>query len=253
MSDRATVSTQSARMFAARARARRWASARPALVATAAATLVGAGCWVALGSGALDVQRVAITGTTSLTAAEVKVVTHAAVGDAMLTVNVNGVRDSVAAIPAVADVTVRREWPNKIRVTVQERKPAVAVQRSNGWLLVDGSGVPFTTVANRPARVLPLTVAAPSAHDPATQAALAVLKSLPNSVRQRVTALLAPTPAGVQLRLTKGVTVVWGGPEDSPRKAKALAALLHGKARVYDVSTPGFVTTSGKPVVARHR
>jgi cell division protein FtsQ len=92
--------------------------------------------------------------------------------------------------------------------------------------------------------VLPLTVTTPAASDPATTAALAVLQSLPRTVRQRVTAVLAPTPAGVQLRLTKKVTVVWGGPEDSPRKAKALAALLHRKAHVYDVSTPGFVTTS---------
>jgi cell division protein FtsQ len=201
----------------------------------------------------LDVRRVAISGSTSLTAVEVNAATRSAVGDAMLTVNVNGVRESVAAIPAVASVKVSREWPNKIRVTVQERTAVLAVQRSNGWLLVDGAGVPFTTVATRPAKVLPLTVATPSAKDPATQAALAVLTSLPQSVRQRVTALIVPTPAGVQLRLTKGVTVVWGGPEDSPRKARALAALLHRKARVYDVSTPGFVTTSGKPVVVRRR
>lgn len=162
----------------------------------------------------------------------------------MLTVDVAALQRSIARIPAVAVVVVRRDWPNALHVEVTERRPVVGVQRAAGWLLLDRSGVPYTTVTTRPTGVLPLTVTTPAASDPATTAALAVLQSLPRTVRQRVTAVLAPTPAGVQLRLTKKVTVVWGGPEDSPRKAKALAALLHRKAHVYDVSTPGFVTTS---------
>jgi cell division protein FtsQ len=162
----------------------------------------------------------------------------------MVIVDTSALRARVAAIPSVASVTVTRAWPNTLQVTVRERTAMVATSRADGWLLIDRNGVPFTTVASLPKGVLPLTVRMPSATDPSTHAALAVLASLPSAVRHRVTAVLAPTPAGVQLRLTQHVTVVWGGPEDSPRKAHALAALLHRRAAVYDVSTPGFVTTS---------
>jgi cell division protein FtsQ len=162
----------------------------------------------------------------------------------MVTLDTNALRARLAAIPSVASVTVTRSWPTTLRVRVHERTAVVASRRADGWLLIDREGVPFTTVASLPTGVLPLSVAAPSSTDASTQAALAVLSSLPSAVRHRVTALLAPTPAGVQLRLTQRVTVVWGGPEDSPRKAHALAALLHQHATVYDVSTPGFVTTS---------
>ena len=44
------------------------------------------------------------------------------------------------------------------------------------------------------------------------------------------------------LALTGGRTVFWGGGEDSAAKAAALAALLAGRARYYDVSTPSVVT-----------
>ena len=243
-SGQSSVSTRSARLFAARARARRWASARPAFVATIAAGLVATMCWVALGSGALDVRHINVVGTTTLSAAEVRRVVQSATGDPMVTLDTGQLVRNVANIPSVADVRVTRSWPNTLRVTVRERRAVVATRRTEGWLLVDGSGVPFTTVSSLPTGVLPLSVLAPSASDPSTRAALAVLASLPKQVRQRVTALRAPTPAGVQLRLTKRVIVVWGGPEDSPRKARALAALLHRPAKVYDVSTPGFVTTS---------
>ncbi|MDX6286774.1 MAG: cell division protein FtsQ [Frankiales bacterium] len=161
-----------------------------------------------------------------------------------MTVDTARIKARISAIPTVADVTIKRSWPDALRVTIRERHPVLAAAHAGSWLLIDRDGVAFTAVASRPKGVLPVTVASPSAGDPATQAVLAVLKALPKKVRARVTAMSAPTPAGVQLVLTNHITVVWGGPEDSARKAKALAALLRRPARVYDVSTPGFVTTS---------
>src|SRR3954470_7129214 len=111
-----TVSSRSATLFAARARARRWAAARPALVALTAAALVGALTWTALGSGLLDVKRVDVVGATTLSAAQVRHVTSGFVGDPMLTVNTDGLRNSLAAIPSVASVDVVRSWPGTLHV-----------------------------------------------------------------------------------------------------------------------------------------
>jgi cell division protein FtsQ len=109
-------------------------------------------------------------------------------------------------------------------------------------------------VPQLPAHVLPLTIDAPSAGDPTVRAAVAVVAALPAAVRKDVVAMTAPSIAGIRLQLRDGSTVIWGGPEDSARKARALAVLLQqskakagahkARAHVYDVSTPGFVTLS---------
>jgi cell division protein FtsQ len=247
-----TVSSRSAQLFAARARARRWATARP-LVTTGlvGVLLVGLG-WVALGSGVLDVKRVVVVGSSSLSATDVRAAAAGAVGDPMLTVDTDGLQRSIAALPAVARAHVSRTWPGTLRVRVTERTPMLAVRTFNGWRLVDASGIAYTTVPQRPASVLPLVVDRPAPDDASTRAALGVLDALPRRVHRQVAELIAPTPAGVRLRLRGGVIVVWGGPEDARRKARALAVLLERSsaakaarrpARQYDVSTPGIVTT----------
>jgi cell division protein FtsQ len=201
-------------------------------------------------SGVFDVRRVDVVGAGRSTMARVSVLAHSAVGDSMLTVNTSSLRRRVAALPQVAGVRVAREWPNTIRLTVTERLAVVGVHQPDGWLLVDRTATPYLTVAQLPARVLPLSIVAPSNGDPTLRAAVNVVTVLPAAVRKNVVAVTAPSIAGIRLDLRGGGTVIWGGPEDSPRKARALAVLLrattssHQHVHVYDVSTPGVVTTS---------
>jgi cell division protein FtsQ len=231
-------------LFAARVRARKWAAARPAVIAVVAALVVATGCWIALGSGVLDVRHVDVVGASKPTTAQIDIAARSTMGASMLTVDTSALRRRVSTLPTVTSVRIARVWPNTLRVSVTERRPVLAVQQPNGWLLIDSLGLPYLTVGRLPARVLPLTVDVPKAGDPALRAAVSVVAALPSSVHKRVTAVLAPSPAGIRLRLSGDITVVWGGPEDSVRKARALAVLLHRHAKVYDVSTPGVVTTS---------
>jgi cell division protein FtsQ len=231
-------------LFAARARARRWAAARPALIAIVAALVVATGTWIALGSGVFEVRHVDVIGASGATRTEIATAARPTMGSSMLTVSTSGLRHRVSALPTVTSVRVARVWPNTLRVSVTERSPFLAVHQSNGWLLIDRTGLPYLTVARRPAHVLPLSLDTPKVGDPALNAAVSVAGALPASVRNRVTAMLAPSPAGIRLQLRGGMTVVWGGPEDSARKARALAVLLRRHAKVYDVSTPGIVTTT---------
>ena len=203
-----------------------------------------AACWVVLSSGLFAVRHVVVVGAGRVTKSEIGTVARAAMGDSMLTVNTSSLRQRVSTLPTISSVRVSRVWPNTLRITVSQRQAVLAVMQPTGWLLVDRTGVPYLTVSQLPAHVLPLTVSTPTGNDPAVRAAVAVVVALPAQVQRRVVAVVAPSPAGIRLRLSGGATVVWGGAEDSTRKARALAALLHRHARVYDVSTPGFVTTS---------
>ncbi|MFD0330966.1 hypothetical protein ACFQZC_29225 [Streptacidiphilus monticola] len=68
--------------------------------------------------------------------------------------------------------------------------------------------------------------------------AVEVAKSLPAPVASRTRVLTVHSFDDIELQLTGGVTVVWGSPEENPRKAVVLAALMRQKASRYDVSSP---------------
>jgi len=65
-----------------------------------------------------------------------------------------------------------------------------------------------------------------------------VIGSLSPELRSAVQVVEAPTPDSVTLGLRDGRTVIWGGPTDSPAKARALGPLLTRPGDTYDVSTP---------------
>lgn len=241
--DMAALEDRSVERFAARARAVRWARARPALVGVAVAVVAAAGAWLVFASSVLAVHSVTVVGADEATAAQIRQLAQSVVGDPMLTADLGSLRHRIAAVPVVQDVDVSRSWPRGVRIHVVERTPVAAVPSAGEWQLIDRSGVPFHTVSERPDGLLVVRVQTPGAADPATHAALSVIRSLPARVRRQLVRVTALSEDGVRLKLQHGVTVIWGGPAGSARKGEALAALLHRHAAVYDVSTPGMVTT----------
>jgi len=219
-------------------------SARPLLALSLVAVVLLSTGAIVVASGALDVRHVNVVGASRATTARINTLAKSVVGDPMLTVKTSSLRGRVAALPQVADVHVARVWPNTVRVQIVERRPTFGVQQSQGWLLIDQSGAGYLTVRRLPAHVLPLSIGNVTTDAALVRAAIAVVSALPPTVRKIVTGLDAPSAAGIRLRMRGGSYVVWGGAEDSVRKARALAVLLKHRARVYDVSTPGFITTS---------
>ena len=76
------------------------------------------------------------------------------------------------------------------------------------------------------------------------RAAASVAASLPPTLRRQVEDVTALTPDSVRLDLLGGAVVRWGSAQDSATKAQVLAVLLPRHAHVYDVTAPGFATTS---------
>lgn len=250
------------RRFAARARRRRLLSLRPLLVALAVLAVVAAGVWLVFGSTFLAVQKVTVRGEHRLKAATITGAAQVPLEKPMALLDVGAARRRVAALPAVASVTVERSWPSSVTITVVERTPAAVVARpGKPFALVDPTGVLFADVATAPAGLSVLSLATPGPADPATKAALDVVAALPATVRSTVTTVRAPTPASVTLDLAGGLTVIWGDATNSARKAQTLAALLQNqahpvittdkrgrpitppKATVFDVSAPGVATS----------
>jgi cell division protein FtsQ len=153
----------------------------------------------------------------------------------------------VATIRQVRSVQVTRSWPDRLVIAVRERTPALAVPApGGGYDLVDADGVIVRWGATRPAGLPDYPATAPVASlrdDPDLLAAAAVLGELPARLRVAVESVTAPSPDQVTLRLSGGITIVWGGTDRAAEKSQELVVLMQTHARYYDVSAQGTLMT----------
>ncbi len=180
-----------------------------------------------------------------LPASDVRKRAGVSVGSALASVDLDGVRNRVAGLPAVRSVTVDTDWPHTVVIRVSARTPVAALPASSGktgYRLIDASGVVFGSVPAVPAGLPALVVSHPGPRDESTRAALQVLASLTPQLRQRLVRLEASRPTRVRLALTGGRTIVWGDAADNARKAQVATVLLARPGTVIDVSAPDLVT-----------
>ncbi|MDQ4007077.1 MAG: FtsQ-type POTRA domain-containing protein [Actinomycetota bacterium] len=228
--------------FASRARARRWALLRRALVGLVLVGMVAGAGWLVFFSSVLAVERVEVTGVRTVPADRVAAAAAVPVGGPLARVDVDRVRRRVEQVGVVARADIGRAWPHTLTIDVTERTPVAAVRSPRGFRLVDAGGVMYRTVAQAPKRLPVMTV---GSQPGAREEAAAVVASLPRSLERRVRAVEAATMDSIELWLRGGRTVVWGSAESSALKAEVLAALLQRRsqaASVYDVSVPGAPT-----------
>jgi cell division protein FtsQ len=195
----------------------------------------------------LGVRDVAVSGTQALSTDQVIAAADVTSGTPMVRLSTAAVAARVAKLPRVASADVFREWPGTVRIVVTERAATSVLTERDGVHLVDATGFDFATVpvgSPIPPGLPKLLLPAASPADPRTQAVEAVLAALPVPLRAQVVSIGANTPGGVRFALTNGKTVVWGGAEDSDRKAAVLAVLLTRPGTTYDVSSPDLPTVS---------
>jgi len=205
-----------------------------------AAALVGAAVYVVGFSPVLAAKAVTITGTKVLTKQDVLAAAGVEVGTPLARVDTAAVAGRVAGLPAVAEVTVVRDWPNTLRITLTERKPRLAIPASSGYLIADASGVVFEAVSSAPSGLI---VVDATATDRALLADVGtVFSALSTDTAAKVSRLQADTRDSIVLHLSDGSRVIWGSAEQSPLKSQVLDDLLPLGGTVFDVSAPAFPT-----------
>jgi cell division protein FtsQ len=237
-----TSAAETAR-FARRQWRRRLIALRPVAIVAgvlAVASLVGYAFYF---SSWLAARDVAVSGETSLTAKQVIAAAQVDLGTPLARLDLSAIETRVAALPAVADVSVHRSWPHTVSIEVTERTPLAAVMRDGAWWVMDDEGVVFRRTPERDAS-LPVVQAGAGAGDDALAEAAKVVAALPASVLADVKRLTAHTRDSIELRLKNHSLVRWGSADDTARKAQVLGVLLENvKASVYDVSVPEQPTT----------
>jgi cell division protein FtsQ len=195
--------------------------------------------WVVGFTGVFGVRQVAVHGASgTVPDATVRQVAAVPLGGPLARLDLAGIAGRVEHLPGVAHVRVSRAWPSTARIDVVERVPVAVVPEGAALWLVDVDGVLFQRVAKAPAALPTLVVPHPRQLDPAGRAALAVLGTVPGSLRAKVGVVEAPSPYSVTLGLRDGRTVIWGGPDDAALKAKLLVVLLTRPGSMFDVSSP---------------
>lgn len=241
----------SVRRFAARARARRWRTARTYVVLGVVVALLVGSAYVVLGTSVLSVRTVTVTGAKALNPGQVLRTAAVPHGANLARLDTTAIRDRLLdAYPGVDTVTVRRSFPSTVRLTVTERQVVAVLHAGTAYWLVDKKSVPFRQVTKPPKGFPVIGVNQVTAGDPASRAAVAVVDAIPADLAAAVVSIAAPTPDGITLHLTAGRTVFWGGAQDSARKFVVLRTLLKhpvatqsgGKETHYDVSSPDAVT-----------
>lgn len=157
------------------------------------------------------------------------------------------VEELLAEEPAVDTVRVHAEPPHDLSVEVVEHEPVAMVHDGADRILYSAAGTALATLPRDRAADyhLPSVASAEDVRDPEVfDAITSVLGTLPESIRTRMESASAETVDSVTLTLTDGRTVLWGNPEQGPRKAQVLQALLkvpedeQAPIREFDVSTP---------------
>ena len=231
---------------------------RAAFFVLAGVAIVAGVAWALFGSRLLVVRSVSVTGEHLVTSSQVIAAADVPLGTSLVSVDAGQVARRVEGIRQVASVSVSKDWPDHLTITVRERVPVIAVRMAGGgYDLVDPTGVLVVWSRTQPARMPRYLTSADGGAlrgNPGLAAAAAVLAELSPALSKQVAEVsasqvqagsgAAPGDADqVLLGLRDGTTVLWGGTDNAAQKNRELAVLLSGGAHYIDVSAPGTVVT----------
>jgi cell division protein FtsQ len=192
-------------------------------------------------SPALAARTIRVEGLSALSEPQIRTALAVPSGRSMLRLDTDAMAARVAALSRVRTARVQRVFPSTIRVTVTERTPALYFDGPDGSHLIDSDSVEFA-IEEAPPTLPKLTTDHPGGSDPVTRAAVQVLDATPPELREQVGEVVARSVSDVALNLRDGRIVLWGGPDDSARKAAVVLPILTRPGSLFDVSSPDLVT-----------
>jgi len=213
-------------------RALRWSIRWPLVLALLPLVLAGAGTYAALRSPFFAVESVTVEGAHSLDQAAL-VQVSGLYGRNMVTLPEADAERRLLAIPAVRAVDIRREWPDRIVIAVQERVPVALWSVAGHDFPVDeeavvlGGGVPDGS-APRIVEATPGRTLAPGdrVHPDAIAFARRISAESPRFLEANVAELAYEAGIGVTVIFEGGMRVTFGDDRSYEYKIAVLSELL---------------------------
>jgi cell division protein FtsQ len=239
--DRSTRRTR--RRFARRQWRRRWLAWRYVLAVVLVLAVVGVGIYAVWFSSWLAVDHIEVSGAQTVSAGDLRTRSGIDEGEPLARVDLARAERRIGALAVVKSVSVTRQWPHGVLISVQEREPIAVVEIGGQLRGMDEDGVVFRTYKKAPPG-LPRVETSIGTTSDALKEAAKVVAALPQDLSLQVDHVGVETIDQISLVLKDGRTVVWGSADQSATKAEVLATLLATvQAQVYDVSVPSKPTT----------
>lgn len=187
---------------------------------------------------AMPVDDVNVEGAVNLPAEEVTSLSGVETGTPMGRVDVRRAAQDVATNPWVDSVTVKRNWPNAVDVTVVEHTPVAWIDQGGEPHLINSEGKDFV-VAQPPVGAVQLVDIGGEQLPKAVEVASAIT----DVARPQVRELTRDGDHSFVLKLDGDRTVTWGASEDNRNKALALETVLQLDGKTFNISNPELVTS----------
>ncbi len=180
----------------------------------------------ALGFG---IDAITITGTRELGEGEILAAAGITPRNSLLFLDVNTVRDRLAAVPLVLEANVRKLFPNRLIVEIVEREPFAIWQKDGALNLVSADGQPMMEMRDARFAALPFVVGEGANR---RVAEFMRIVAAAGDLRGRVRAGALIGERRWNLTLSNGIEVKL--PEQDPEAAAAQLGRLARDARLLD-------------------
>lgn len=201
--------------------------------------------WALWFSNLFVARTITVVGNNRVNRDEIVSAAEIKLGTPLMRLNLNAASDRVSQIPVVADTKAGWSFSGVVSIEITERQAVYVIPTSGKYLLVDATGVGFLLV-DKPEAGLPEVNLV---QDESRQSqrmmvdAAVIVVALPQSVRSKMTSMIAVTPDGFTIHLKNGAEILWGSCEQSDLKAEVIDGLLKTKANHYDISSPSHPAT----------
>ena len=217
-----------------RVRRRRWLVCVSAVVGLALFVVVG------VYTPIMAVRDISVQGAVSADATDLAGALTRFEGTPLALVDDRDVHRALEAFPIIQSYVIERIPPHTLVVRIDERTPVLAYEREGGFDLRDPAGVLLSRASERPVGVPLASAELQDTASPAFRAVSAVIRDMPQVLRERVVGAQATRAQDVTFTLDSGTHVVWGDAKNTQGVAVVLQSLIAaiGAPTSIDVSAP---------------
>ncbi len=226
------------RRFTARVRRRRLTVTAVVASFIAVIAFVIAGVY----SPVMRITTISVDGTTRVDPLAISSQLADQIGQPLPLVNVGRIEEVLRRQTLVESYSIESRPPNSLIIHVVERQPVAFIPVGTAFELKDAAGVTIETAPELGEGYPVLHVPNDEPKGTAFDAAIAVIRSLPADLRERLSDVSATTADDVTFVLgDTNQRVFWGSSEDAAIKVRSLTGLMAnwppGTANEYDVSS----------------
>lgn len=189
------------------------------------------------------VNSVVVTGATRTDTEQAEELSGINHGDNFFRIDATQAALAIAEMPWVSSVTVNRQFPSTVEITLTEREAAVFINRADGTHVIDTEGLPVI-IGTPPFGTVEVTGTSEDDPDvlPAVIEVINAIDAYQPELKKEIATVDAPDRFDILLRLNDGREIYWGSSENNHDKAVALSTVIKREGQRWNISSPSMVT-----------